>query len=198
LLANKTSPGGILETSDLLDSTDMDFNLAMHDEPESYPYKTIMLGMGLIVLCFIVFLFIQMRSKRKRSTQCKESSTYHEIPETHGVAPLEIRRHYNEITEGTNDALHENVSQPIYLTVDSAENDVEDAGSDVENRDLYVKPISKEETHLYVDVLESSYDVTSEAGHVVSCSGVLNDSMSTSEPVQQNDTYLDVITVELV
>jgi hypothetical protein len=111
---------------------------------------------------------------------------------------LEIRRHYNDVTEGTNDTLHENISQTIYLTVDSAENDVEDAASDDENRDSYVKPISKEETHLYVDVLESSYDVTFDAGHVVSCSGVLNDSMSTSEPVQENDTYLDVIRVELV
>jgi hypothetical protein len=73
LFTKKTSPESILETSDLLDSTDMDFNLALHDEPESYPYKMIMLGMGLIVLFYSFLIHPNMFESVAVQTQEKHT-----------------------------------------------------------------------------------------------------------------------------
>ncbi|XP_048776763.2 uncharacterized protein LOC125680953 [Ostrea edulis] len=241
--AHETSTGSSLKTTDLLDSTVRNGIFSMQEETEPFPYKMIMVGMGAVILCFLVFSLIQICSKvrskrkRKRVTPSEESGTYHEIPAAGEIAPLEIARHYNEITEHSDggykeiqqqkrqqemqqvglyrelisddikleniDTLHETISQNMYLTVDNATRDEENASSDDENRESYLEPSSKKEKHLYTDILESSYDVTSDTGTggdgILSCSddgrddSVSTDSAGRSGSVQQNDIYLDVI-----
>jgi hypothetical protein len=232
--AYETSTGNFVESTDLLDSTVNNRIFDTHEEVEAFPYKMIMVGMGVIILCFLVFSFIQIcskvRSKRKRTTPCEESGTYHEIPEAHEIVPSEIGRHYNEITENNegryiqqfkiqqekqeiglyrelisneikfenNDMISENISQNMYLTVDNTKNDEEDTSSDSDNRESYIEPTTKEEKHMYTDILDSSYDVTSDTktgDYIMPCSenDLSTDSADMSESLQQNDTYLDAV-----
>ncbi|XP_062568278.1 uncharacterized protein LOC134230467 [Saccostrea cucullata] len=194
-------------------STLRDTAVNIRDETEPFPYRAIIIGMGVVLSFFLVFTFIQlcskMRSKRKRIKSSEESGIYHEIPAADERVPQEITEHYNQVTEQGNIS---SIKKQENMTIQKTPNSVgpyrpplyDDIKQEEFNPSMYekylhdmyltVEEAKKDETDLSSDseIRESYLEPISkqETHFYTHVMGISNDTTSSANTERDKDTSM--------